>query len=187
MRLGADLIQHSTFTIQHSELVPGAGFEPATPRSTIWCSNQLSYPGTSARMIHAEGGGENAAADRCILRYATRINGLTALAVTKLDVLSGLDRIKVCTRYRGLDDAEFDTFPYHQSVLHHAAGEYEELPGWRDDLGECRAEADLPAAARDYLAYVAEAIRVPVVLVGVGPGREQVIWTGADSMQRAAA
>jgi adenylosuccinate synthase len=119
--------------------------------------------------------------DLVALRYAARINGLTALAVTKLDVLSGLDRIKVCTRYRGLDDAEFDSFPYHQSVLHHAVGEYEELPGWHEDLGECR------AAARDYLAYVAEAIRVPVVLVGVGPGREQVIWTGTDWTQRAAA
>jgi len=125
--------------------------------------------------------------DLVALRYASRINGLSALAVTKLDVLSGLDSIKVCTRYRGLDDAEFDSFPYHQSVLHHAVGEYEELPGWREDLGECRTEGDLPAAAREYLAYIADTVRVPVVLIGVGPGREQVIWTGTDSTQRAAA
>src|ERR687888_654055 len=67
--------------------------------------------------------------DLVALRYAARLNSLTALAVTKLDVLSGLERILVCTRYRGIEDAEFDHFPYHQSVLHHARGEYEELPG----------------------------------------------------------
>ena len=109
------------------------------------------------------------------LRYAARINSMTALSITKLDVLSGLDRIKVCTRYRGAEDALFDRFPYHQSVLHHAAGDYEELPGWSEDLGECRTESDLPAAAREYLAYIAEAVGVPITLVGVGPGREQIV------------
>jgi adenylosuccinate synthase len=109
------------------------------------------------------------------LRYAARINSLTALAITKLDVLSGLDRIKVCTRYRGQEDAYFDTFPYHQSVLHHASGDYEELPGWTEDLSECRTEADLPAGAREYLAYIADAVGVPITLVGVGPGREQIV------------
>ena len=115
--------------------------------------------------------------DLVALRYAARLNTLTSLAVTKLDVLSGLDRIGVCTRYRGVDDAVFDHFPYHQSVLHHATGEAEELPGWSEDLGECRAESDLPGAAREYLDYVAEATGVPVALIGVGPGRDQVIWT----------
>ena len=81
---------------------------------------------------------------------------MTALAITKLDVLSGQDKVLVCTRYRGTDDAEFDHFPYHQSVLHHARGEYEELPGWTEDLGDCRTESDLPTAAREYLAYISE-------------------------------
>jgi adenylosuccinate synthase len=117
--------------------------------------------------------------DVVALRYAARLNSLTALCITKLDVLSGFDRIKVCTRYRGSRDTDFttDTFPYHQSVLHHAVGEYEELPGWTEDLGECRSESDLPQAARDYIAYVEEAVGVPVVLAGVGPGREQIVWT----------
>src|SRR6476659_8452714 len=117
--------------------------------------------------------------DIVALRYAARINGLTQLAVTKLDVLSGFDRIKVATRYRGAEEAEFTTFPYHQSVLHQARAVYEELPGWTEDIGEARTESDLPPAARDYLAFIAEQIGVPVALVGVGPGREQVVWSDA--------
>ena len=110
------------------------------------------------------------------LRYAARINGLTALVITKLDVLSGFRKIKVCTAYSGLDGAHFTDFPYHQSVLHHSRGEYTELPGWTEDLSECRSAADLPQAARDYLDFIAAQIGVRVVLVGVGPGRDQVIW-----------
>ncbi len=127
--------------------------------------------------------------DLVALRYAARINTLTALAITKLDVLSGLHRLCVCTRYRGQEGAEFDHFPYHQSVLHHATAEYEELPGWSEDIGEARVEADLPHGAREYLDYVAEFVGVPVALVGVGPGRDQVIWTraGAESVAAPAA
>ncbi len=118
--------------------------------------------------------------DLVALRYAARINSLTALAVTKLDVLSGHDSIPVCVRYRGAEGAEFDDFPYHQTVLHHARGEYVELPGWKEDLRDCRDEADLPATARDYLQFIADFVRVPVILIGVGPGREEVIWTRAS-------
>jgi adenylosuccinate synthase len=117
--------------------------------------------------------------DLVALRYAARINSLTALVVTKLDVLTGLETIKVCTRYRGEDGAEFDHFPYHQSVLHHTVGEYVELPGWSEEIGEARSEDELPRDARDYLAFVEEFIGVPVVMVGVGPGREQTVWTAA--------
>jgi adenylosuccinate synthase len=115
--------------------------------------------------------------DLVALRYAVRLNTLTALAVTKLDVLSGLDRLLVCTRYRGAEGAEFDDFPYHQTVLHHAVGEYQELKAWSEDIGECRTEADLPAAAREYLQFVSEFVGVPIALIGVGPGRDDVIWT----------
>jgi adenylosuccinate synthase len=125
--------------------------------------------------------------DLVALRYATRLNTVTSLAVTKLDVLSGLERIYVCTRYRGAEGAEFDHFPYHQSVLHHARAEYEELPGWREELADCRTQADLPAAARDYLAFVSDYVGVPIALVGVGPGRDEVIWTGAGAPSRLAA
>jgi len=119
--------------------------------------------------------------DIVALRYAVRINSLTSLAVTKLDVLSGFDKIKVCTQYRGEEDAVFKTFPYHQSVLHHAVGEYEELEGWTEDITGARTLEELPQAARDYLKYIEDQTGVPVVLVGVGPGREQVIWTEAAS------
>jgi adenylosuccinate synthase len=117
--------------------------------------------------------------DLVALRYAARLNTLTHLAVTKLDVLTGLGALRVCTSYRGPGEARFDHFPYHQTVLHRAAAEYEELPGWDEPLGDVREEADLPAAARDYLAYLAEFVGVPVGLIGVGPGREQIIWTEA--------
>jgi adenylosuccinate synthase len=116
--------------------------------------------------------------DLVALRYAVRLNSLTHLAITKLDVLSGLGELCVCTSYRG-NERIFDEFPYHQSVLHNVSGEYERLPGWDEDLGEARSESDLPQAARDYLAFISDFVGVPVALVGVGPGRDQVIWTDA--------
>jgi adenylosuccinate synthase len=119
--------------------------------------------------------------DLVALRYAARLNTLSALAITKLDVLSGLDRLMVCTRYLGEEGAVFDDFPYHQSVLHHAVGDFTELESWNEDIGDCRSEEDLPQAARDYLAYIADFINVPVALVGVGPGREQTFWTAAGA------
>jgi adenylosuccinate synthase len=117
--------------------------------------------------------------DLVALRYAARLNTLTALVVTKLDVLSGLERISVCTSYRGGDGAVFEDFPYHQTVLHHTHADLTELRGWEEDLGECRTVSDLPDAAREYLEFIAENVEVPVALVGVGPGREQVVWTDA--------
>ncbi len=117
--------------------------------------------------------------DLVALRYAARLNTLTALVLTKLDVLSGFDRIQICTSYRGAEGAEFDDFPYHQTVLHHTTAELTELRGWSEDLGECRVLSDLPDAAREYLSFVEQHAGAPITLVGVGPGREQVIWTDA--------
>jgi adenylosuccinate synthase len=116
--------------------------------------------------------------DLVALKYAVRLNGMTGLALTKLDVLSGIDPIRVCTRYRGAEGATFDEFPYHQSVLHHATAEYDELPGFQEEIGDVRSEDDLPAAAREYLRYVSDFVGVPITLVGVGQGRDQVIWVG---------
>jgi adenylosuccinate synthase len=119
--------------------------------------------------------------DLVALRYAARLNTMTSLVITKLDVLSGLDRVQVCTSYRGVEGPVFEDFPYHQTVLHHAEAELTELRGWEEDLGECRSMSDLPDAAREYLDFIAEHVGAPVALVGVGPGREQVLWTDAGS------
>src|SRR6185437_8390616 len=112
------------------------------------------------------------------LRYAVRLNSLTHLAITKLDVLSGLDAVSVCTSYRG-NDRIFDEFPYHQSVLHNVTGVYEQLPGWQEDISGAHSEEDLPQAAREYLQFIADFVKVPVACIGVGPGRDQTIWTEA--------
>ena len=117
--------------------------------------------------------------DLVALKYAARINGLTGLVITKLDVLTGIDPIPVAVRYLGEDGATFDSFPYHQSIVHRSRGDYVELPGWHEDISGARTLDDLPRQARDYLDFIAEQVGVPVVLVGVGPGRDQVIWNGA--------
>jgi adenylosuccinate synthase len=114
--------------------------------------------------------------DLVALRYAVRLNRMDALAITKLDVLSGIGPLRVAVSYRSKEGAELDTFPYHQSILHSATPEYEELPGFDLDLTACRNADDLPREARDYLGFIADFVGVPVRLVGVGPDREQVIW-----------
>jgi adenylosuccinate synthase len=121
--------------------------------------------------------------DLVALRYATRLNRLSALAITKLDVLSGIDPLRIAVRYRSSEGAIFDDFPYHQSILHSASAEYEELPGWEDDVGDARSEADLPPEARDYLAAISDSVGVPIGLIGVGPDREQVIAIAAAGVE----
>jgi adenylosuccinate synthase len=117
--------------------------------------------------------------DLVALRYATRVNGLTGLVVTKLDVLTGVDPLCAGVRYSAPDEATFEEFPYHQSVLHKARGEFELLPGWHEDISGARSLEELPENARAYLDYISDFLGIPVVMVGVGPGRDQIIWTGA--------
>src|SRR3954453_23818045 len=114
--------------------------------------------------------------DLVALRYAVRLNRMDALAITKLDVLRGLGPLSVAVRYRSKEGAVLESFPYHQSILHSATPEYEELPGFDEDLGECREEKDLPATARDYLRFIEDFVGVPIKLVGVGPDRDQAVW-----------
>ncbi|MEJ7750096.1 MAG: adenylosuccinate synthase [Thermoleophilaceae bacterium] len=124
--------------------------------------------------------------DLVALRYAVRVNGLTGVVITKLDVLTGIDPIKAAVRYSGPEGASFDEFPYHQSVLHRARGDLVELPGWEEDITRARNMADLPAAAQSYLAFIEEQLGVPVVMVSVGPARDEMIWTEAAERLRPA-
>jgi adenylosuccinate synthase len=113
--------------------------------------------------------------DLVALRYAARLSGMTDLALTKLDVLSGFDRVKLCVAYRDRDGNRLTTFPYHQTVFHGCRPEYEELPGWHEDLSDCRELDDLPPRARAYVERISEAVEVPITLIGTGQGRHQVI------------
>lgn len=112
--------------------------------------------------------------DAVVARYSARINGLDYLAVTKLDVLTGLETVKICTgyKYKGEVLAEF---PVSRKVLAECEPIYEELPGWQDDLTGVRRYDELPEAARNYLDRLSAASGVPVAMIGVGPGRAQTI------------
>jgi adenylosuccinate synthase len=109
--------------------------------------------------------------DLVALRYAACVNGLDALAVTKLDVLTGLSELSICTGYRTAQ-GNVETMP---ATITRAEPIYETLPGWRDDLSSCKTLADLPEAARRYLRFVEERLGVPIDIVSVGPRRDETI------------
>jgi len=109
------------------------------------------------------------------LRYAVRLNGMTSLALTKLDVLSSFAELPVCVRYRLRDGTETDEFPAHQSDFHHCEPVYETLPGWHEPLDAIDDVATLPQAARDYVDFVEERLGVEVCLIGTGASRERVL------------
>jgi adenylosuccinate synthase len=109
--------------------------------------------------------------DLVALRFAVRINGITSLALTKLDVLSTFAEVPVCVRYALPDGAETDEFPAHQSDFHHCRPVFETLPGWETELGG----GELPQPARGYVAFIEDALQVPVTLVGTGAARESVL------------
>jgi adenylosuccinate synthase len=125
--------------------------------------------------------------DLVALRYAARVNGLTGLVITKLDVLTGIDPLQIAVRYLGPEGATFEEFPYHQSILHKARGDLVELPGWHEDVSTARSLEDLPRNAQAYIEYVSDLLGIPIVMVGVGPGRDEMIWTGAAERVRPAA
>ncbi len=112
--------------------------------------------------------------DLVLLGQAARINSLSELAITKLDVLDPLETIKVCVAYE-LDGERFETLPYHQSTFHKVKPVYEELPGWRRDTTDVTEVDKLPKEARDFIALIEERLSVHVGYVGTGPGREQLV------------
>ncbi|HEY7208465.1 MAG TPA: adenylosuccinate synthase [Gaiellaceae bacterium] len=113
--------------------------------------------------------------DLVALRYAVRINGITSLALTKLDVLSSFAELPVCVRYRLPGGGETADFPAHQSDFHHATPVYETLPGWAEPLDDVDDVAALPGAARAYVERVERELGVEVSLIGTGAERERVL------------
>jgi adenylosuccinate synthase len=112
--------------------------------------------------------------DLVALRYTSRINGFTELAVTKLDVLSGHDELKVCTAYR-YDGKTTERFPSEVQTLEKVDPQYETLPGWDEDISDVRHYGELPTAAQDYLRFIADFVDVDVSMVSNGPKRQQII------------
>ncbi len=110
--------------------------------------------------------------DAVVGRYAVRVNGITDLFVTKLDVLSGLPKVPICVRYQ-VDGERVDEMPMTQTAFHHATPVYEELDGWWESIDKARAFADLPDNAQRYVLRIEELCGARVSVVGVGPGREE--------------
>jgi adenylosuccinate synthase len=108
------------------------------------------------------------------LKYTSAVNGFTDLAITKLDVLAGLPELKVCTRYR-VDGKETDRFPADLRTLAHAEPVYETLAGFEGPLAGSGDIDALPPAARDYLAFMSDFLRVPISMVSTGPRREETL------------
>ena len=112
--------------------------------------------------------------DAVIARYASRINGLTDLVVTKLDTLTGLEKVPVCVAY-DVDGTRYDEMPADQSSFHHAVPVYEYLPGWWEDISSARTFEELPANARAYVEYLESISGTRISVIGVGPQREAAI------------
>ena len=112
--------------------------------------------------------------DLVAMRYALRVSGIKHLAVTKADVLTGIDELKVCVGYK-IDGKTYDTFPANTALLAKAVPVYETLPGWKEDLTDIRAAADLPKNLVDYLKFIEDRCQSQVNLISTGRGREAVI------------
>jgi adenylosuccinate synthase len=116
--------------------------------------------------------------DAVMMRHSVRLNSMSELAITKLDILGGLGPLKVCVAYDH-EGERLGQMPYHQSVLHKVTPAYEELPGWDADISGATERGQLPPEARAYLDFLEAQVGVPIRLVGVGPGREQFIHFAA--------
>jgi adenylosuccinate synthase len=112
--------------------------------------------------------------DAPIARYATRVNGLTDIFLTKLDVLTGIERIPVCVAYE-IEGQRIDEIPMTQTDFHHAKPIYEAMPGWTEDISSARSIEDLPANAQAYVRYLEELSGAPISAIGVGQDRDATI------------
>ena len=114
--------------------------------------------------------------DIAILRHSVQVNGLTDLALTKLDILSNISEIPVCTGYR-LNDKIVRYFPSDLESLGKCEPEYVYLPGWDEEISDARLRSDLPKNAQQYVEFISDSIGIPIKLISVGPGREQIVST----------
>ena len=112
--------------------------------------------------------------DAPIARYAVRVNGLTDFFLTKLDVLTGWDKIPVCVAYE-IDGVRVEELPASQTDFHHAKPIYEYLPGWKEDISKARSISELPKNAQAYVKFLEEISGAPMSAIGVGPGRDETI------------
>lgn len=112
--------------------------------------------------------------DAVALRYALRVNGLTELAITKLDILSRFESIQICVAY-DLDGQRVESFPTDLTILARCQPVYETLPGWQSDIEQVARFGDLPRGARDYVAHIEGLLGIPATYISVGPGRDQTI------------
>jgi adenylosuccinate synthase len=112
--------------------------------------------------------------DAPIARYAVRVNGLTDFFLTKLDVLTGWEKIPVCVAYE-VDGVRVDELPASQSDFHHAKPIYEYLPGWKESISKAKTVADLPKNAQEYVKFLEKVSGAPISAIGVGPGRDETI------------
>jgi len=110
-------------------------------------------------------------------RYVARLNAFDALAITKIDVLTGLEKLRVCTAYR-VSGRTLEDFPSDVRTLETVEPAYEELPGWTEDISKARKLSDLPKTARAYLRRIEEFMSAPIEIVSVGPERDETIWIG---------
>lgn len=140
----------------------------------------LDADGDKLRQIGHEYGVTTGRNRRCgwfdapIARYATRVNGLTDFFLTKIDVLTGWEKIPVCVAY-DIDGTRYDELPTTQTEFHHAKPIYEYLPGWTEDLSSAREFSDLPKNAQSYIKFLEEQSGAPMSAIGVGPGRDETI------------
>lgn len=114
--------------------------------------------------------------DLVALKYAIRANGITSLALMKMDVLSGFDEIKVCVSYKDENGLLVDDYPMNSSMIGSMTPIYESVPGWKEDVSTCTKIEELPQSAQDYLKKIETAVKIPIDVVSVGPGRKQTIW-----------
>jgi adenylosuccinate synthase len=137
--------------------------------------------GERLRAIGQEFGATTGRSRRCgwldlvALRYALRINGITNLALMKIDVLSGLKEIKVCTAYE-LDGQIIQEYPVSPGDLERAKPVYESLPGWQEDISGIKNVKDLPKNVQDYAQFIGTQLATPIDVLSVGPGRDQTLW-----------